>query len=226
MDGAGPSLPDGEPRTAAPGDGQRGLASLRRLLREREPAQRCELCNRPIDPHPRHEHLLDPARRMLLCACGPCALLFPAEARQRYLRVPRRLLLLEDFVLTDGQWEQLAIPVGMAFIHTTAETGQPRAFYPSPAGPTESSLGLDGWEDIVAANPILETLVPEVEALLIDRVASRREYYLAPIDRCYELVGLIRYYWRGLSGGTEAWSRVTGFFDALRTEAQPWRSVP
>ena len=33
---------------------------------------------------------------------------------------------------------------------------------------------------------------PDVEALLINRVGPAREYFLAPIDECYRLVGLIR----------------------------------
>ena len=60
----------------------------------------------------------------------------------------------------------------------------------------------------MAANAALATLQPDVEALLINRVGERRDYFIAPIDRCYELVGLMRVYWRGLSGGTEVWERV------------------
>ena len=33
---------------------------------------------------------------------------------------------------------------------------------------------------------------PDVEALLVNRVGGRRLYYLAPIDVCFELVGLMR----------------------------------
>jgi hypothetical protein len=42
------------------------------------------------------------------------------------------------------------------------------------------------------------------------------EYFLAPIDTCYELVGLIRANWRGLSGGTEVWREVANFFAQLK----------
>lgn len=211
---------------ATTGNGRSGVAALRRLLREREPEERCELCGRPIEPHPGHEHLLDPQSRMVRCACGPCALLFPAEARKRYLRVPRRVLRLDDEALSDAQWEQLAIPVGMAFVYVAGNDGRPRAFYPSPAGAMESQLGLDGWDAIVAANPILRTLLPDVEALLVNRLGTTREHYVAPIDRCYELVGLVRIHWRGLSGGVEAWERIAAFFAALRAEASPWSSAP
>ena len=62
------------------------------------------------------------------------------------------------------------------------------------------------------ANPVLESLEPDVEALLVNRVghareASAAEYYIAPIDACYQLVGLIRVHWRGLSGGDGSLAR-------------------
>ncbi len=71
----------------------------------------------------------------------------------------------------------------------------------------------------MAANPGLETLRPDVEALLVNRTRGRREYFIVPIDRCYALVGTIRRQWRGLSGGSEVWEAVAGFFDRLRLDA-------
>jgi hypothetical protein len=47
-------------------------------------------------------------------------------------------------------------------------------------------------------------------------VGTARDYFLAPIDACFELVGLIRLHWRGLSGGTEAWREIEAFFARLR----------
>ena len=55
-----------------------------------------------------------------------------------------------------------------------------------------------------------------MEALLINRVGGARDHYIAPIDRCFELVGLIRISWRGLSGGQEVWERIDTFFTDLR----------
>jgi hypothetical protein len=46
--------------------------------------------------------------------------------------------------------------------------------------------------------------------------ASEREHYVVPLDRCYELVGLIRLHWRGLSGGEDAWRAIGQFFAALQ----------
>lgn len=193
---------------------------LRRFVKEREPAERCELCAAGIPPHPHHEHLLEPAARQLMCSCTPCALLFPVEAQKRYRRVPRRLWSLTDFTMSDAMWDSLNIPVKMAFLLTSAPSADVHAYYPSPAGATESLLTLDGWTELVQANSTLASLLPDVEALLINRVGQSRDYFIAPIDRCYELVGLMRVHWRGLSGGTEVWERVGSFFDQLRSSAR------
>ena len=196
------------------------LDSLRRFVRAREPAERCELCAAGIAPHPHHEHLLEPRDRQLLCSCTPCALLFPVEAQKRFRRVPRRLWWLSGFTMSDATWDSLAIPVNMAFLLTSVPSGDLHAYYPSPAGATESLLTLAGWTELVQANPALSSMQPAVEALLINRVGARRDHFIAPIDRCYELVGLLRVSWRGLSGGTEVWQRIGAFFDELRGAAQ------
>jgi hypothetical protein len=195
------------------------LPGLRDFVRERAPAERCELCSAELSPHPHHEHLLEPSVRQIHCSCTPCAILFPADADKRYRRVPRRLWYLESFAMTELQWESLAIPVNMAFLQTTSPDGAPRAFYPGPAGATESMLSLDGWAEMVADNPLLTTMLPDVEALLVNRVSGARDSYIAPIDACYELVGLIRISWRGLGGGQDAWDRIAAFFAGLRAAA-------
>ena len=97
------------------------------------------------------------------------------------------------------------------------------AFYPSPAGATESIPSPAAWEEIVRQNPVLNEVRPDVEALLANRLEHTRpeggEYYVVPIDKCYELVGLIRIHWRGLSGGTEVWNDIARFFTELKTRA-------
>jgi len=77
-------------------------------------------------------------------------------------------------------------------------------------------LTLEAWWDIVQENPVLTEMESDVEALLVNRLDHAGEYYLAPIDKCYQLVGLIRSNWRGLSGGNEAWEKIRDFFAELR----------
>jgi hypothetical protein len=77
----------------------------------------------------------------------------------------------------------------------------------------------------VQQNPVLSQLQPDIEALLVNRVGhahdlSAAEYYIAPIDECYRLVGLIRTNWKGLSGGSEVWVEIGRFFSELRSRAE------
>jgi hypothetical protein len=90
------------------------------------------------------------------------------------------------------------------------------AFYPSPAGATESELSLDAWERLVQRNPVLEDLDPDAEALVVNRLADPPQYAIAPIDECYRLVGLIKTRWEGISGGAALEQAVPDFFAALR----------
>lgn len=198
----------------------RTLATLRRYVRRTEADERCDLCSEVIRAHPRHEHLLERDHPQVACSCTPCALLFPVDAERRYLRIPKEVYRLDGFAMTEEQWDQLAIPVRMAYIQLHTTSGEPRAYYPSPAGATESLLSLDSWGDLVRANPSLHRLQPGVEALLINRIGEAREHYIAPIDRCFELVGLIRLNWRGLSGGQDVWQRVGDYFATMSRQSQ------
>ncbi len=97
--------------------------------------------------------------------------------------------------MTDAQWDELFIPINMAFFFHSTPAGKIVALYPSPGGATESSLTLDTWGEIVEQNAVLATMQPDVEALLVKRLnrgdgSGAPEYYLAPIDQCYKLVGL------------------------------------
>jgi hypothetical protein len=70
------------------------------------------------------------------------------------------------------------------------------------------------------ANPIVAEMEPDVEALLVNRARGAREHWLVPIDDCYDLVGLMRTRWKGLSGGKEVWQEIGRFFDQLRGRAK------
>jgi len=192
------------------------LMALKRLRRKQSSTEWCELCARALEG--RHAHLLDPQARRILCACDPCAFLFQ-DGAGRYRRVPRDSFFLSDLALDNLQWEALSIPVNLAFFFFSSPAKRVVAYYPSPGGATESLLTLEAWEGIAAAHPRIRQMQPDVEALLVNRVASPPDYYIVPIDRCYELSGIVRKHWQGFTGGDDVWREVANFFAALRSEA-------
>lgn len=189
-----------------------GLSALRRFTRERPRAERCELCGNGLEAA--HPHLVDPSAHELRCACGACAILFGAGARWK--RVQHRAEWLPDFRLSDAQWEALRIPIGLAWFFQSSSAGRVVAFYPGPAGATQSLITLDAWESLAAQNPLLRELAPDTEALLANRVGEWRDHFRVSIDECYRLVGLLRLHWRGFSGGSEAWEKIESFFAGLK----------
>jgi hypothetical protein len=204
-------------------------SSLRRLARPKEapPAdpeqrfERCEMCTKPIDEH-QHSHVVHLENRSLLCTCRPCALLFTERgaARGRYRAVPDRYLRDPAFTMSELAWDELQIPVRMAFFFHNSDLEKPLAFYPSPAGATESLLPMDAWHDGLGGTRLAAEMEFDVEALLLRKTGPRSECLLVPIDVCYELVGLVRMYWKGFDGGSEAWERINRFFADLADKAR------
>ena len=190
------------------------LASLRRFVRPRTSTERCELCDAGLAAD--HAHLVEVATRRLACACDACAILFDGQGETRYRRVPRRVRYLADFRLTDEVWEGLSIPINLAFFVRSTPAKRTIALYPSPAGATESLISLETWDALMADNPVLRDFEPDAEALLVNRMATARDYYRVGIDECYKLAGLIRIHWRGLSGGQAVWDEIHRFFAALK----------
>jgi hypothetical protein len=199
---------------------------LRRLAErsrgERALAQeRCELCGGAIPAE--HRHVLDLTSRELMCACRACAVLFDSNAAGggHYKLVSERRLRIVDFELDDVAWDELRIPVEMAFFFDSSQAERVVAFYPGPMGATESLLELEAWRALAEANPVLSQLEPDVEALLVNRARGARAYWIVPIDECYSLAGLIRTSWRGLTGGREVWEQIGRFFEGLDRRARP-----
>ena len=195
------------------------FSALRRFVRKGGPEEQCELCAAPLRAS--HRHLIEPAKRKLVCCCDACAILFSGQSESKYKRVPSRVRFLSDFRMTDAQWESLMVPINMAFFFESTSPARMIALYPSPAGATESLLPLETWDIIAEANPVLRSMEADVEALLVNRLGPRRgypvdEYFLLPVDECFKLVGLVRAHWRGLSGGTEVWKELERYFSALK----------
>jgi hypothetical protein len=201
------------------------LAGLRRIVSER-PArvvgERCEMCAEPItDDHP---HVVDLESRALMCTCRGCYLLFTAEdAKLRYRAVPDRYLSFPDVTLDAREYDELEIPVGLAFLFNSSVLDRTVAFYPGPAGATESELPLEAWARVVEANPQLALLRADVEALLLRGTDRGSEFscHLVPIDACYALVGQLRRLWRGFDGGAEAHQAMDDFFAEMAARSRP-----
>jgi len=179
------------------------------------PQERCDICGAPVPDD--HRHLLHLTERRIVCACEACWALRSGDPEYRPSGM--RTLWLESFDCSDELWGRFQIPIGLAFLMRSSISGGLVAFYPSPAGATESELSLEAWDALVAANPILERLEADAEALIVNRLAEPHEYAIAPIDACYGLVGLIKSRWEGISGGDAIETAVPEFFAALRAKA-------
>jgi hypothetical protein len=198
------------------GGQQSAIRTLRRLAKKQAQVEQCEFCSSILQSA--HRHLLEIEKRRVVCVCDPCALRFESVIG-RWKLIPRDAVALPQFNLTDAEWEGFALPINLAFFFRNTLEKKVVAMYPSPAGATESLLHLEAWDALTAANTVLQQMQSDVEALLVNRLGTSREYYIAPIDRCYELVGIIRSRWRGFSGGTEVWAEIGKFFGQLRFAA-------
>jgi len=140
------------------------LARITSNGRAPQPAgERCEMCSEAIADE--HQHVVNVAGRQLLCVCRGCYLLFTdSHAQLRYRSVPDRYLSFPDFALDRRTWEALQIPVGLAFFFRNSALDRTVAFYPGPAGATESDLDLEAWTAINSADPRVGLLTDDVPA--------------------------------------------------------------
>ena len=86
--------------------------------------------------------------------------------------------------------------------------------------PPRASCTSAAWDELVAANPVIGELEAEVEALIVNRMSEPHRYAVVPIDRCYELVGMIKSRWEGISGGSAIDDAVAEFFAGLDRAAR------
>jgi hypothetical protein len=180
-------------------------------------AERCDLCGLTIPED--HRHLLALVERRIVCSCEGCWAMRAGEGD--YRPVGNRTLWLDDLDLPDELWANFQIPIGLAFFMQSTVTSCVVAMYPSPAGATESELHFESWRQMVALNPVLAGLEPDIEGLIVNRLTEPAMFAIAPIDRCYALTGAIKLSWEGISGGAGVGAAVTSFFDELRDAAVP-----
>jgi hypothetical protein len=193
--------------------------------------ERCEMCQTILDGW--HGHLVDMDKRSIACACRACYLLFTHEgaAGGRYKAVPERICHDPARPLAGTDWNELQIPVAMAFFFFNSALGRVVAGYPSPGGVTECELDLEAWDRLATEYPLLGELAPDTEAIFVHGASpgerppqtppdkSEYEVFLIPIDMCYSLVGELRMYWQGFDGGTEAREALDKFLAGLRRRA-------
>jgi Family of unknown function (DUF5947) len=194
------------------------VSALRNLAAPKPPApdvELCDLCKTTIPPD--HRHMLNTYERQIVCVCESCWALRSGDSEFR--PTGSRTLWLEDFQLPEEIWAQFRIPIGLAFFMHSSVTDCVVALYPSPAGATESELHFETWSRLVAMNPVLRDLEPDAEALIVNRMADPPMFAIAPIDRCYMLVGLVKASWEGISGGSGVEKAIARYFEELRAVA-------
>jgi hypothetical protein len=194
------------------------VSALRSLAAPKPPApdvEHCDLCKTTVPPD--HRHMLNTYERQIVCVCEACWALRSGDSEFR--PTGTRTLWLEDFQLPEEIWAQFRIPIGLAFFMHSSVTDCVVAMYPSPAGATESELHFETWNRLAAMNPVLRDLEPDAEALIVNRMADPPMFAIAPIDRCYMLVGLVKASWEGISGGRGVEQAIERYFDELRAVA-------
>ena len=194
-----------------PADGNGG-----RRRRAGAASEACDLCGKPLDPD--HRHLLHLVDRRILCTCESCLALRGGDPELR--PTGTRTVWLDDFELSDEPGRRSGSRSGSRSSSTRAPRGGIVALYPSPAGATESELEIGTWRELRSANPVLMSLEPDAEALIVNRIADPPEHAIAPIDECYRLVGHDQdAAGTGSRAAPGSSARSTAFFDELREKA-------
>jgi hypothetical protein len=170
--------------------------------------ERCELCGGPAGED--HPHVVDTEAHgasSLACACRPCHLLLAASSSGRWRAVVDDWRSVSSIELPD-------VPVGVAFVVVDPMRERPVAYYPGPAGATESELDVP-----VDALP---SLAPGTEALLV----RDGEAFVVPVSEAYGLAGELREHWEGLTGGDGPGRVLDAFVERARSRARATERSP
>jgi hypothetical protein len=190
------------------------ISKLRKIAApvQEEGVEQCDFCGTVLPDD--HRHLVDLSEMKFMCSCEMCVILMAESGK--YKPIPQRTLELKEFEMSEELWSDFRIPVNMAFFVSDSKADGALAYYPAPTGATESQLKMAPWNQLKKLNPVLETLTPDLEALIVNRLDNANQYFIIPIDTCYKLIGMIRTSWQGISGGTHVNKIINDFFNELR----------
>ena len=196
-----------------------GGRSRRRALRDLRRGDR----RRPRPPRRSRR----PCPAMRLSAAATCSSSPTAPAATGSEPCPTATCPSPDFRLSPEQWDSLQIPVSVAFFFVNSSLDRVAAFYPSPAGATESLLPLETWSDLVAANPELSTLAARRRGVPRPLRTRRQRARVLPGARRHLLRArrAAAHDWRGFDGGREALDALAAFFDRVRDRARPYEAA-
>ena len=166
------------------------------MARPAPDGERCDLCRSGVPDD--HRHLLQLEERRILCVCEPCRAL---RSRRRRAAAGRHAHAVAGGLRAARRRVGRVPDPDRARVLPALERDRQRRRDVPVAGRRDrerAALRRAGTR-LVELNPVLRGLEPDAEGLIVDRrlgVAA-----IAPIDRCYELVGLIKSRWEGISGG-------------------------
>ena len=216
--------------------GRSPLGTLRRITASRPTAsvdERCDMCSTPVPGE--HQHVVDLTSRSLMCTCRPCYLLFTdQQAELRYRAVPARYLSFPGFLLGQSDWDDLQIPVGLAFLFRNTRPGPGRGVLPGSRRSHRVRAVAGRLGPGAGRQPGSGHGAPGRGGAAGPRRRSRRRSdagqagftcHVVPIDACYELVGRMRRTWRGFDGGQEARAALDDFFAMVDARSRP-RQAP
>jgi len=102
--------------------------------------------------------------------------------------IPRETRAIRDFRMPDVPWKIHDLPGNVTFVFYSTSAAKLMSVCQVAAGTVESTVPREVWKAIIEANPALEEMRPDVEGLLIIHTGESREYFIAPIDVCYNLI--------------------------------------
>lgn len=185
--------------------------------RMHEAGETCRMCGRPLGSE--HRHVLEvTSRRRVIGVCLQCARQFDSDGGRLRL-IPSETHLLGGIHIPAAFAPQIAPPTRVVLFVRRSSTGRVVAMQPRPSGVADVPVPPEAWGALIEANPALREMQADVEALLIHCTGKEPRCYLAPIDVCFQLVGIIRVHGQGPAGGVEVWPHVERFFAGLDAQA-------